>query len=310
MSEVGVGADRVAGLRAGAARPRVSIGLPVYNGERFLDEAVASILGQTFTDLELIISDNASTDSTEEHCRDYQARDSRVRYFRSEQNRGSAWNHNRVLEFARGEYFKFANHDDVCHPDLIRRCVEALDARPEVVLCHALVADIDSSGRVIHEHTYDFDTASPRPSARFNELLLKQGGHDLYGLMRTRAARLTPSLGSYHQYAERVKVCSLALHGSFFQLPEVLFYHREHQTSNRRAFPSTRAIAPILDPRRGNRLLHPQARLHAEYVGNYVRAVWRAPVGPAERARCYRQLAAWVLRRAGATARRSVSWRP
>ena len=79
------------------AKPRVSIGLPVFNAERYLAEALDSFLNQTFTDFELIISDNASTDQTQTICRDYMARDQRIRYFRNEKNQGSIYNHNRVL---------------------------------------------------------------------------------------------------------------------------------------------------------------------------------------------------------------------
>src|SRR5688572_10868700 len=97
--------------------PRVSIGLPVYNGENYLAEAIDSILAQTFEDFELIISDNASTDRTQEICEAYAAKDGRIRYYRSEVNKGSAWNFNRVFELARGEYFKWAAHDDYIAPE-------------------------------------------------------------------------------------------------------------------------------------------------------------------------------------------------
>ena len=96
--------------------PRVSVGIPVFNGERFLAETIESILAQTFKDFEIVISDNASTDRTEEICRSYAARDPRIRYNRNDTNRGAAWNHNRVFELARGEYFKWQSHDDFCAP--------------------------------------------------------------------------------------------------------------------------------------------------------------------------------------------------
>ena len=102
------------------AVPRVTIGLPVYNGENYLAEAIDSILGQTFTDFELIISDNASTDRTEEICRRYAAEDDRIRYFRHDRNRGASPNYNFTVEKARGEYFKWAAHDDVLHATVSR----------------------------------------------------------------------------------------------------------------------------------------------------------------------------------------------
>src|SRR4051794_3298661 len=93
--------------------PKLSIGLPVYNGENFLAHAVDSILAQDFRDFELIISDNASTDRTAEICRGYAESDPRVRYVRFETNQGGSRNFCYVFELARGEYFKWAAHDDV-----------------------------------------------------------------------------------------------------------------------------------------------------------------------------------------------------
>jgi hypothetical protein len=94
--------------------PRVSVGMSVYNGERYVRQAIESILSRTFPDLELIISANASSDATEGTCRDYAAKDPRLRYYKSHRNRGAAWNHNRVVELARGEYFKWQCYDDYC----------------------------------------------------------------------------------------------------------------------------------------------------------------------------------------------------
>src|SRR2546426_6424374 len=116
---------------------RVSIGLPVFNCDPLLRQAVDSLLTQTYSDFELVISDNASTDGTEAICREYAAKDHRVRYYRGERNRGAVWNWNRVFELSGGEYFKWAAHDDLCAPDYVERCVEVLDRDPSVVLCYA-----------------------------------------------------------------------------------------------------------------------------------------------------------------------------
>src|ERR1700761_38911 len=107
------------------SKPLLSIGLFVYNGERYIREAIDSFLSQTFTDFELIISDNASTDATEQICLDYAAKDSRVRYSRNPRNMGAGWNVRRVAELATGKYFRWAACDDRCEPDLLRTCVEA-----------------------------------------------------------------------------------------------------------------------------------------------------------------------------------------
>ena len=125
------------------APPRLTIGLPVYNGENFLSEALDTLLAQTYTDFELIISDNASTDGTEEICRRYARSDPRIRYLRQERNIGLVPNHNFLVGQARGEYFKWAGHDDRFAPELVERCIEILDERPHVVLCHADMAIID-----------------------------------------------------------------------------------------------------------------------------------------------------------------------
>jgi glycosyltransferase involved in cell wall biosynthesis len=211
----------------GKNRPQLTIGLPVYNGERMLPEAVASLLAQTFEDFELVISDNASTDGTEEVCREFAEQDPRVRYERSPANRGSAWNHNHLVDQARGRYFKWAAHDDVYDPELLRRCIQVLDADPSVVLCHSLVDDIDIDGNVVHKHEYVFRSSDPRPTVRFRDLLMMSGGHDLYGVVRTDVLRSTPPIGSFHHYSERPKICAIALHGRFHQITEYLFHHRE-----------------------------------------------------------------------------------
>ena len=111
------------------AGPRLSIGLPVYNGENYLAESLDALLGQTYEDFELIISDNASTDGTADICHSYAKQDSRIRYIRQRQNIGCAPNHNYLVDEARGELFKWASDDDLYARDMIRLCVEALDEK-------------------------------------------------------------------------------------------------------------------------------------------------------------------------------------
>src|SRR3990172_11630910 len=115
-------------------RPKVSVGMPVYNAERYLEEALASILAQSFDDFELVISDNASTDRTAEICRAYADKDERIRYFRMRQNYGVIDNFNSVFRLSGGEYFKWAASDDVCERDYLRKAVDVLDRDPSIVL--------------------------------------------------------------------------------------------------------------------------------------------------------------------------------
>jgi glycosyltransferase involved in cell wall biosynthesis len=260
--------------------PRLSVGLPVYNGEKYLSEALDALLGQSYSDFELIISDNASTDRTEEICRRYAARDPRIRYFRQPVNVGAALNHNFVVEQARGEYFKWASHDDLYGRDLLLRCIEALDARPDVV-----------------RGEYRLATDSPHPPVRFRDMLFVLGGDDFYGVMRTDVLRRTPLHASYH-HADRTLVTELSLYGPFHQVPEILYFRRDHPDRAERARATKRARAQNFEPRRGNRLRNPMIRLFAEYVWGYVAAIQRSPLTPTDRLQCYGYLARWFASRA------------
>ncbi|MCH9054911.1 glycosyltransferase [Synechococcus sp. PCC 6716] len=105
----------------GRENPKISIGMPVYNGARYIREALDSLLAQTFTEFELIISDNASIDNTEAICREYAAKDHRVRYIRQSQNLGASANFKFVLDKALGEYFMWAAADDIWDKNWIEK---------------------------------------------------------------------------------------------------------------------------------------------------------------------------------------------
>lgn len=276
--------------------PKLSIGLPVYNGEEYLAESLDALLGQTFTDFELVITDNASTDGTEAICRRYAATDSRIRYLRLNRNIGAAPNHNFVFTQTRGELFKWASHDDLYGRDLLKRCVEVLDQRPDLVLCHAFSAIIDGDGNVTQPFDYRHATDSPSAPERFRSLLFEPGGDDFYGVIRADVLRRVRPHDSYH-HADRTFVAEIALHGPFHQVPELLYFRRDHPTRAERANPSKRRRCVNLDPRRSNPFLHPTPRLLAEYVGGFVGAIRRAPLTPAQRRECYRHLAAWLTSR-------------
>jgi glycosyltransferase involved in cell wall biosynthesis len=207
--------------------PRVSIGLPVYNGEVYLSGALDTLLGQTFTDLELIISDNASTDRTPEICRSYAARDHRVRYIRHEVNRGVPWNHNFALGQATGEYFRWASHDDLCAPDFVARCVKELDADPGLVLCHTRTVVLDGEGTVLSHNGGSPWIGSPLAHERFRDLVGL--GHRYwqplltFGVMRREAAVVVGGLGT-HIGGDRTFLARLALQGRFLEVDEDLFF--------------------------------------------------------------------------------------
>jgi glycosyltransferase involved in cell wall biosynthesis len=279
------------------AAPRLSIGLAVYNGENYLAESLDALLGQSYEDFELIISDNASTDGTADICRRYAGQDSRIRYMRQPRNIGLAPNHNVVFTKARGELFKWASHDDLYARDLLQRCVEALDENPHVVLAHSWTAIVDDSGAVVKALEYPLATTSARASERFRSMLFANGGDDVYGVMRADVLRRTALHGSHH-HADRTITTEIALQGPFYQVPDWLYFRRDHPEREERACPTVRTRCANMDPRRADRLRHPAARLYGEYILAYITAIRRAPLSPAERRECYRYLAQWFTSRA------------
>ena len=271
--------------------PRLSVGLPVYNGQRYLGEALDSLLGQSFTDFELIISDNASTDATEEICRRYAAEDRRIRYIRQPRNIGANPNHNFVLREARGEYFKWAAHDDLYGRDLLARCVAALDEHPDVVLSHVDMAIVDETGTVVRRFDYTLATGSADVKERFRSLVVTDGADDEYGVIRTRVLRSIRPKDSYH-HASRPWIAELAFRGRFLQVAELLYFRRDHSDRGDRN-PTIPALCTNLDPRRAGQST---TRLLAEYGWRYLEAIARAPLSVGDRGACYRILLSHLMR--------------
>lgn len=214
-----------------ANTPRVAIGIPVYNGENYLAEAIESVLAQTFADLELVISDNASTDATEAICRAYAARDPRVRYFRSEHNRGAGVNYKRACTLSSPTpYFKWLAHDDRIAPSFLAKAVAALDADPTAVLCNSLVQVIDDEGRELR--VYDSNLIAARESQRASErfavcILKRHRNSENFALIRRSALERVELMGPYFN-SDKVIVAELALLGRFLQIDEPLVANREH----------------------------------------------------------------------------------
>jgi glycosyltransferase involved in cell wall biosynthesis len=272
--------------------PPLSIGLPVYNGQNYLSESLDSLLAQTYPDFELIISDNASTDGTEEICRAYAARDSRVLYVRQPVNIGAAPNHNYLVQAARGRLFKWAAHDDLYAPKLVERCIEALDDQPQLVLAQAYVCMVDTRGKTLQGYNYPMATDSPRASERFRSIMFTEGGDDIYGVIRTDVIRRIAPHNSYH-HADTKLVAEISLYGPFHQVPETMFFRRQHpgRGSN---LGSIQRVCTNLDPRRNG---HSTVRLMAETVAAYSVAINRAPLSAAERRRCYQVYLNWIAAR-------------
>lgn len=273
-------------------KPRVSIGMPVYNGDRFLKEALDSILAQTFRDFELIISDNGSTDRTQEICNAYAAGDHRIQYYRNEQNLGASWNQNRVFQLSKGEYFKWAHHDDVAAPELLEHCVQVLDHNPSVVLCYPKTIIIDEQGRQVEKFFDGFNLRLSRPDERFKRYhnLVRYGHkcHPVLGIIRADILRTTTLMGSYPS-SDLVLLGELVLHGEFYEVPEYLFFKRDHPYRSMRAHPTFRERIAWFDPAK-------KGQLHLtrwKWLLEYLAAIKRVPISREEKAHCYIQMAKW-----------------
>jgi glycosyltransferase involved in cell wall biosynthesis len=260
---------------------RVSVGLPVFNGERFLEETLDALLAQTYPDFELVVADNGSTDRTEEICRAYAARDERIRYHRSPENRGASWNFNRAFTLGSGEYFKWSAYDDLCAPTFLERCVPALDASPLAVLVYPKTRLIDERGEVVADHEDRLDLRQPAPYLRLGRLVSRLGyANPLYGVIRSSMLRSTRLHGAYAS-ADYVLLAELALLGEFVELPERLFYRRIHPQMSRRVNPTAAEVASWFQPDAPVRFRAEAWRLCLEHLV----AILRAPLPASERLR-------------------------
>jgi glycosyltransferase involved in cell wall biosynthesis len=273
-----------------AGGSRISIGLPVYNGQAHLEQTLECLLSQDLQDFELIITDNASTDATPEICGRFARRDKRIRYYRSSCNRGAAANYNHAFHLARAPLFKWAPHDDLYAPSYLRTCVETLEhAGPEVVLCYPKALLIDKDGIVWGEHDDGLDIRDTTAPRRLYRLLQHRTSwcHPVLGVIRTQALARTGLIGGYAG-SDHVVLAELVLLGQFHELPDRLFLRRIEgglsPSLNANATPEERDA--WFDTRNRDRVAVPRTRLLLEHI----RAIHRAPLSRRERRACYRLL--------------------
>lgn len=273
-------------------RPRVSLGLPVYNGQKYLEETLVSILNQTYSDFELIISDNASTDQTQTICRSYMAQDRRLRYYRNERNLGVAPNYNRVFALSSGEYFKWADYDDLLAPEFLSRCVDVLDQEPTVAVCFHSVQLIDEHGAFLEDYATTPDTTSHRAHIRFRNLILyPRRAIQAMGLMRSEIIRKTGLHGSYPS-SDEVFMAEMALYGQFRELPDRLLAVRVHpEQSTKGALASQRNRVLFFDTSLQGRIV----LIKWLYFAGCLRAIRHAPLRVFERTCCYVYMIRWLL---------------
>jgi glycosyltransferase involved in cell wall biosynthesis len=263
----------------------VSIGLPVYNGEKYLAGAIQSLLAQDYEDFELIISDNASTDGTEEICRGIAAKDRRVHYSRNPQNIGATRNYNRVFQLAHGTFFKWASHDDECHPSLVRRCLEVYKESPSsAVLVYPKSEIIDESGAVKHLAPDDISCRSESALKRFSKVLFSSSfANPLWGVIRSDALKKTRLMGIIE--ADHVLLGELSLLGTLIEFPEVLYRMRRHERCATEINKSAKALLAWHDPSRANEkiFLPHWERTYIEYI----KGVHHVPLSAPTRLLCY-----------------------
>jgi hypothetical protein len=208
--------------------PVLTIGLPVFNGERYLAEALGSILGQDFRDFQLVVSDNASTDGTAAIVLATAHRDSRVRYVRQPVNRGAAVNFNHVFLSSTTPYFKWACADDVVAGGFLRSAVAELDAHPEAVLCYGETTLISAEGVSLGAHHQGLDLRMADVTERFRKARDHRGLLNvLHGVLRSDALRRTGLMGRFPGSDEALMV-ELALLGAIHEIPYPMLGRRMH----------------------------------------------------------------------------------
>lgn len=280
--------------------PLVSIGIPVYNGDNYLAEALDSILAQTFRDFEVVIADNASTDRTEAICREYAETDPRIRYYRQPQNLGAAPNYNDVFRRSLGEYFKWSAHDDLIEASFLEQCVAVLDAQADYVVAFTMFGSIDSKGTHIGAGDACPGLSSDDVATRVRTAIYpyRRGGASdaaIFGLMRRSVLDRTHLHGSYTG-SDRTILLELSLRGPLFEVPEELFLNREHPSRSIRMGKGTRNRGhhreAWFDTQRAERIVFPNWRR----LGDFIKAIVQAPITTTDKFRCLGVVAGWVVK--------------
>jgi len=270
-----------------AIPPPLTIGLPVYNAEKYIAQALESLINQTYGDFEIIVSDNASTDRTPDICNQFARRDKRVVYSRNTVNIGASPNFNRVFALSGSPYFKWATADDYWAPTMLEKCLNVLKEDPTVALCYpqATLVDADGSNPQPYEDVLHLVQESPRE--RFTAFMTRiRLCHQHQGVARSEMLKRTRMLGEYFG-SDINLLAELSLYGKFHEYPERLFFRRFHKDSGSWARDSDEHQA---------RRYYAASKPRMAYVGwrqhiAFFRAVSRAPLKLSDRFALYRYLA-------------------
>jgi hypothetical protein len=287
--------------------PKVAIGVPVRNGEKYLAAALNSIRSQTFKDFEVLISDNASTDRTREISESFCQSDSRFSYRCQQQNLGAAGNFNYVFHHTSAPFFKWAAYDDLMRPVHIEACLQALESgSTNSVLAYPQTVRIDPAGAEMGAYHRPQRRGGESPSGRLRELI-GPGEHQetvlhmcfpIFGLIRRSALEKTSLIANMPR-SDNLLLVELALLGVFIDVEDELFLRREHDEGSVIAAEKAahgadieRHLAQWFDPRSGKRFPATVSRLGL----GYLRAVLRTPMPPEEKIKCMRIVAGWMAR--------------
>lgn len=271
--------------------PRVSIGFPVYNGEKYIRQCLDTLLGQTYSDFEVVICDNGSSDSTVAICQEYAERDGRITFYQNESNLGAAYNYNKVFHLSKGEYFRWVAHDDYSAPTALERCVELLDTYPDAILSYPKTVLIDGPGNVLEYHEDGYDLRDDSASERFAKFFLSSGWcHPVFGLIRREVLSKTGLIGNFAS-SDRVLLGELAVFGKCYEVPEHLAYRRVHPENSTEANRTDEEMMAWFDPNKKKKLLTPRIVRFVEFA----KGINRAPVSLLEKAKCYGVLTRYYL---------------
>ena len=232
--------------------PLISVGIPVYNGENYLKEAIESVLAQTYRNWELIISDNGSTDSTQKICEQFVKQDSRIKYSRFSKNQGAARNYNRVFELAGGKYFKWLPHDDMISTNNLTESVQVLENNSDVVLCGSAKMHIDSNGNKIDINNYSgLHLSQEDINQRYKAFLQYfsksfSNADFIMGLIRSDALNQTNLIGNYA--ADFILLGELITKGKFSVLNEALYIRRIHHGISTSIYNNKPDLVKNIDP--------------------------------------------------------------
>ena len=270
--------------------PKVSIAVPVYNCEKFVAQSVESLLAQTYGDFELVISDNASTDNSEEVCRRYEKLDKRVRYVRRTENIGGPGNFRHVFSLCSGQYHKWSTADDYWHPNFLQEAVDVLDKQPDVVLCYPMTQLIDAQGTKIEDYADNLMLMQDSPTERFRELYRLIGLCNAHlGLLRRDAMSQTRLIAG-HWASDVDFLAEMALRGKFRLLPDIRFFRRFHPASSSWARDDDEHQKKYYDPAgKTNRKLDTWRRFMFQFG-----MIWDSPVSMADKAALSVYIARWM----------------